>query len=84
MLTTTIDPHNKWTKKRGQVSDVRLSRHLSNACVKETVNGTHIVKESHSSPKRIDLAVAAVVAFDRAVHAKPASKPRLIWLHEVA
>ena len=35
------------------------------------------------SPKKIDLAVAAVIAYDRATQAKPASKPRLIWLHEI-
>jgi len=63
--------------------DPRLSRHLANAVVKETPAGAYITKPSHASAKKIDLAVAAVIAHDRAVHARPTPKPRLIWLHEV-
>jgi phage terminase large subunit-like protein len=71
---------------RNQLShdgDPRLSRHLANATLKETPAGAHIVKESRHSPRKIDLAVAAVIAYDRALFAKPAPRPRLIWLHEV-
>jgi len=60
--------------------DPRLARHLANAVVKQTPAGAYLTKESHSSPRKIDLAVAAVIAFDRATHSKPRSKPELIWL----
>lgn len=43
-----------------------LSRHLRNAVVKNTASGPVITKESKDSPRKIDLAVAAVVAYDRA------------------
>jgi phage terminase large subunit-like protein len=64
-------------------ADPRLARHLANAVIKETVAGSYITKESHSSAKKIDLAVAAVIAFDRAIHAKPVPKPGFVWLHEL-
>lgn len=48
-----------------------LARHLANAVVKEYVEpggvGAYITKEHRDSPKKIDLAVAAVIAHDRAV-----------------
>ena len=47
-------------------SDV-LARHLGNAVTKQTPQGTVIVKDSKSSPRKIDAAVAAVIAHDRAV-----------------
>lgn len=47
--------------------DPRLARHLANARVKETRYGAYISKESKSSPRKIDLAVAAVVAHARAI-----------------
>ena len=71
------------TKQVTHDADPRLARHLANAVIKETPAGSYITKESHSSPKKIDLAVAAVIAHDRAIHAKPAPKPQLIWLHEI-
>ena len=64
-------------------ADPRLARHLSNAITKDTPAGSYITKESHASPKKIDLAVAAVIAYDRATQKKPVSKPQLIWLHEL-
>jgi phage terminase large subunit-like protein len=63
--------------------DPRLSRHLANAALKDTSGGSYITKESRHSPKKIDLAVAAVIAHDRALFSKPAVRPRLIWLHEI-
>jgi len=44
-----------------------LSRHLHNAVVKETRDGAYITKEHRDSPRKIDLAVAAVMAYDRAM-----------------
>lgn len=51
--------------------DERLARHLANARLKETPEGAYIVKDGRNSPRKIDLAVAAVIAFDRAAwHSK--------------
>lgn len=43
--------------------DPRLARHLSNAIVKNTPFGDYITKPDPKSPAKIDLAVAAVVAY---------------------
>jgi len=43
-----------------------LSRHLDNAVVKIDSVGPRIVKEKRDSPRKIDAAVAAVIAVDRA------------------
>lgn len=50
--------------------DGRLARHLANAMVKATPVGDVIVKPDKDSPQKIDLAVAAVVAFDARLHAE--------------
>jgi phage terminase large subunit-like protein len=55
------------TGKLTHDGDGALARHLANAVVKETVDGAYITKERLSSPHKIDLAVAAVVAYDRAM-----------------
>jgi phage terminase large subunit-like protein len=46
--------------------DPLLARHLSNTAVKLTPAGPHIKKESPNSPRKIDAAVAAILAVDRA------------------
>lgn len=43
-----------------------LARHLSNAVVKIDRIGPRIVKEHKGSPRKIDAAVASIIAFDRA------------------
>jgi phage terminase large subunit-like protein len=43
-----------------------LARHVSNAVLKETAQGAYITKEDKSSPKKIDAAIAAVIAWNRA------------------
>lgn len=43
-----------------------LARHVGNAVLTETAQGAYITKESKSSPRKIDAAVAAVVAHERA------------------
>jgi len=48
-----------------------LARHLANATVRETPEGAIIVKDRRNSPRKIDLAIAAVLAYDHAF-AKPA------------
>lgn len=44
-----------------------LARHLANAVIKTDNIGPRIVKENRGSPRRIDAAVAAVIAVDRAL-----------------
>jgi len=43
-----------------------LARHISHAVIKQDPRGVRITKESKKSPRRIDLAMAAIMAFDRA------------------
>jgi phage terminase large subunit-like protein len=53
----------------GQVAhdgDPRLARHIANAVLKETADGGYITKDGKNSPRKIDAAVAAVIAHDRA------------------
>lgn len=47
--------------------DGLLTRHLSNAVTKVDNLGPRIVKENRNSPRKIDAAVAAVIAVDRAL-----------------
>lgn len=51
--------------------DPRLARHLDNCIVKVDARGSRVAKESKNSPRKIDLAVAAVMALDRAAAAEP-------------
>jgi phage terminase large subunit-like protein len=46
--------------------DSRLARHIANAVLKEDARGARLAKERRDSPRRIDTAVAAVMAHDRA------------------
>ena len=46
--------------------DPRLLRHLGNAQIKTDQRGSRLVKDARNSPRKIDLAVAAVMAVDRA------------------
>ncbi len=53
--------------------DPVLARHLSNACLKVDARGQRLVKETKWSPRKIDAALAACMAFDRA--AVPVEEP---------
>jgi phage terminase large subunit-like protein len=55
--------------------DPRLARHLRNATVKETPAGAYITKDAKASPRKIDIAVAAVVAYDRATARREVEGP---------
>ena len=46
--------------------DPTLTRHISHCAMKVDRLGPRIVKEHRGSPRKIDAAVAAVIAFDRA------------------
>lgn len=52
-----------------------LARHLSNAVVKIDQLGPRIVKENRASQRRIDAAVAVVLAFDRATVSRIETEP---------
>jgi phage terminase large subunit-like protein len=45
---------------------VGLARHVDNAVLKETAQGAYITKEDKASPRKIDAAIAAVIAYNRA------------------
>jgi hypothetical protein len=53
-----------------QSGDLRLARHIDNCTLKVDARGARIVKDAKGSPRKIDLAVAAVMAFDRASQAE--------------
>ena len=44
-----------------------LARHVDNAVLKETAAGAYITKEDRLSPRKIDAAIAAVIAYNRAM-----------------
>lgn len=59
--------------------DRRLARHLSNAVVKPSPLGDYIRKADKDSPAKIDLAVAAVLAFsEAAVDHRPERAPVVV------
>ena len=50
-------------------ADPRLARHIGNARVRETPEGAYITKDGRMSPRKIDLAIAALLAHDGATRA---------------
>ncbi len=56
--------------------DPRLARHVDHCILKTDGKGPRIVKEHKMSPRKIDLAVCAVVAHDRATFAQETSE---VW-----
>lgn len=46
--------------------DPRLARHMDNAVLRVDQRGSRLSKDTRNSPRKIDLAVAAVMAFERA------------------
>lgn len=60
--------------------DARLARHIGNCVLKTDRLGPRIVKEHKLSSRKIDLAVAAVIAFDRATQVREAdAEPLVTW-----
>jgi phage terminase large subunit-like protein len=57
-----------------------LTRHMANAVLKDTPEGAHIVKDGPHSPRKIDLAVCALVAHDQVVRvrAEPPKRRHLV------
>lgn len=64
---TTVFYEATVDKKISHDGNQALARHISNAILKEDARGGRITKENRSSKRRIDLAVAAVIAHHRAV-----------------
>jgi phage terminase large subunit-like protein len=54
--------------------DSRLARHVANAILREDSRGARLSKETKDSPRRIDAAVAAVMAVHRAAELAGASQ----------
>lgn len=54
--------------------DPRLARHIDNCVLKIDARGSRLAKETRASSRKIDLAVAAVMAFDRASQPQPVSR----------
>lgn len=48
--------------------DPRLARHIGNAVIKTDERGSRLVKDARKSPRKIDLAVATVMAADSAAN----------------
>jgi phage terminase large subunit-like protein len=64
------------TRALSHDGDPRLARHLSNAVLKQDSRGTRLQKETKNSSRKIDLAVAAVMALERAMNQAPAEQPQ--------
>ncbi|ASU83573.1 terminase large subunit [Nocardiopsis gilva YIM 90087] len=57
--------------------DARLARHIDNCTVYTDSRGSRLRKDAKNSPRKIDLAIAAVMAYDRACVAEPEGVPNL-------
>jgi phage terminase large subunit-like protein len=62
-------------EKLTQDGSALLTRHISNAVVKIDRLGPRIVKEHRGSPRKIDAAVASIIAFDRATVSRNDAEP---------
>jgi len=62
--------------------DARLAAHVAHCVAKSTPMGSLVSKDKRGSPRKIDAAVAAIVAVDRAAfHANRASRRRAVAFH---
>jgi phage terminase large subunit-like protein len=61
--------------------DPRLARHIDNAVLKVDARGSRLTKDTKDSPRKIDLAVAAVMGFARASEQPPkAAEPMFAFV----
>ena len=58
--------------------DPRLARHVDNCHIKTDARGSRITKETRGSARKIDLAIAAVMAYERACQTQPGPPPILL------
>lgn len=56
------------TQQVSHDGDERLAAHMAHCVAKRTPMGDLVAKDKKSSPRKIDAAVAAIVAYDRAAH----------------
>ena len=59
--------------------DPRLARHLDNCVLRTDQRGARLSQETKNSPRKIDLAVAAVMAFDRACQVEDRMPRSKVW-----
>ncbi|NNH69177.1 terminase large subunit [Nocardia uniformis] len=57
----------------------RLAAHISNCVAEQTNKGTVVRKDKKNSPKKIDAAVAAIAAYDRAKWHESKSKKKRVY-----
>jgi len=57
-------------KKLEHDGNVILSRHIDNCVIKADHKGQRVTKESGSSRKKIDAAIAFIIAYDRATQGR--------------
>ena len=70
-----------YNKTITQDGDVRLARHVAGAVLKVDNRGSRIVKESRGTSRKIDAAVCAIMALDRAAYWQTELKkpPRMVY-----
>ncbi|MFV2143211.1 terminase large subunit domain-containing protein [Isoptericola sp. G70] len=60
-------------------ADARMAAHVANCKAKSTPMGDLVTKDKRGSPRKIDAAVAAIVAFDRAAwHSNKSTRKRAV------
>jgi len=57
--------------------DRQLAQHISNCVIRKDARGACLLKSDKNSTRRIDAAVAAVMAHDRACYLADSRKPQL-------
>lgn len=64
---TNVDEQKEPAPLLEHDGDERLAKHVNNAIVKIDARGPRVMKESKDSPRRVDLLIAALAAYDMAV-----------------
>ena len=68
-------------EKITHTGDALLAEHVGNCLAKDTPWGTLVTKEHPDSPRKIDAAVACIIAHERAQwHAANVSQPMVAWV----
>ncbi len=57
-----------------------LTRHISNAVLRMTPSGPRVMKESKQSTRHVDLAIAAILAYDQAAQVAPERTPLIAFV----
>lgn len=68
-------------KRLSHDGDPRMARHVANAVLRIDRHGARPTKEYRGSPRKVDLLLAGVIAYDRArsLAVKPAPVPMVTW-----